>query len=110
MIEQMKTERQRVRLIALQILIALLSMPLILKLVPPNGFYGFRTPVTMSSRDVWYPANAFAGWALLIAASIAGAVLWILPATVKRWMLWATYLIPLLSALTASLVYLNRHG
>jgi uncharacterized membrane protein len=72
-----------VTLIALQIVIALVSMPLILKLVPPNGFYGFRTAVTMSSKDVWYPANAFIGWALLVAAGVAATVLWILPPNVK---------------------------
>jgi uncharacterized membrane protein len=58
-------------------------MPLILKLVPPNGFYGFRTAVTMSNKDVWYPANAFIGWALLVAAGVAATVLWILPPNVK---------------------------
>ena len=50
------------------IVIAVVSIPLILKVVPPNHLYGFRTPSTLSNRALWYRANAFAGWALLIAA------------------------------------------
>ncbi len=108
MSERMAIERQRVKLIALQVVIALVSVPLILRMVPPNGFYGFRTRVTMSSGEIWYSANAFMGWALLVAAAIAAIVLWILPATVKRWMLWATYLVPLLGAFAVSFMYVKQ--
>jgi uncharacterized membrane protein len=47
------------------------GLPMALELVPPNRFYGFRTRKTLSSPDVWYPANRVAGWSLGIAGSAA---------------------------------------
>ena len=35
--------------------------------IPRNGFYGFRTPYTLSSDQVWYRANRISGLALLAA-------------------------------------------
>jgi len=39
------------------ILIILVSVPLIFEWIPRNGLYGFRTPRTLESDAVWYPAN-----------------------------------------------------
>ncbi|MCW3100634.1 MAG: SdpI/YhfL protein family [Chthonomonadaceae bacterium] len=39
----------------------LLARPLIKRRVKPNRFYGFRTPKTLSSPAIWYPANEFSG-------------------------------------------------
>ena len=44
---------------------------MILDKVPPNGVYGFRTPKTLSSPEVWYPANRAAGWFMLAAMVVA---------------------------------------
>jgi len=101
------TERKRTQLIASCILLIIISIPLILRVVPPNGVYGFRTASTQSNSAIWYPANAFLGWALLVAAGISAIVLLILPATVKRWLLWAAFLVPVFGAIVASFVYLN---
>jgi len=35
------------------VLIALLSVPLILGLVPPNRFYGVRTRKTLAGDQIW---------------------------------------------------------
>jgi hypothetical protein len=48
-------------------LIGVLAVPLLMRWIPPNRFYGMRTQTTLSRRDVWYSANAFAGGAALIA-------------------------------------------
>ncbi len=88
----------------------LISIPLILETVPPNGVYGFRTRYTMSSPSIWYPANAFAGWTLLVAGIVSIALLWTLPAPAKRWQLWASFLGPTLGAFIASLWYLQHLG
>lgn len=101
-------ERYRARLGASCVAIMVISVPLILRAVPPNGVYGFRVAATRSSPAIWYPANAFLGWALLAAAVISTVLLWILPATVKRWLLLATFLVPMFGAIAASFVYLNR--
>jgi hypothetical protein len=48
------------------LLLAGLSVPLILHKIPPNGFYGFRSPSTLDNPDLWYRANAYAGRRFLI--------------------------------------------
>lgn len=52
-----------------------ISLPLVLRRVPPNYFYGFRTRKTLSSPDIWYEANYIGGRGLIIASSIA-VLLW----------------------------------
>lgn len=51
--------------LVLPLIMVILAIPLILEKVPPNHLYGFRTPYTMSSKDVWYYANRVCGIALL---------------------------------------------
>ena len=43
-----------------------LSIPLIMRMVPPNLLYGFRTKKTLSNKDIWYQANKFSGKGLLV--------------------------------------------
>jgi uncharacterized membrane protein len=59
-------------------MMALLSLPMAMGMVPPNRFYGFRTAKTLSSPRIWYAANQRAGW-LLFAAGVVSllASLWI---------------------------------
>ena len=106
--EPMAAERYRWQLVASCVLIVAISVPLIFKLVPPNGVYGFRTSQTRKSVDVWYQANAFMGWAVVVAAVMSGTALTMLPANAKRWLLLAAFLGPLLCAVAASFVYLHR--
>ena len=47
------------------ILLGGLALPLIVGRVPPNYWYGFRTPRTLASASLWYAANRYAGWRLL---------------------------------------------
>ena len=44
-----------------------------LRKVPPNVVYGFRTRTTLSSDSIWYEANAHFGRGLL-AASIVSVI------------------------------------
>lgn len=101
-------ERDRMRLVASCLVIAGISIPLLLRMVPPNGVYGFRTSATGASADLWYSANAFMGLALLAGAVVSAATLLFLPATAKRWLLLGTFLVPLLLAVMASFMYLDR--
>ena len=106
--ETLNTDQLRARLIASDVVFAIISVPLILRLVPPNGVYGFRSGGTQSNTDLWYPANAFHGWALLAAAAIGATVIAVLPGTSKRWQLWAAFVAPVCAAIAASLVYLSH--
>jgi len=47
---------------ALGPILIVVSLPLVLRLVPPNRIYGFRVPSTLRDRSVWYDANARSGW------------------------------------------------
>ena len=68
--------------IGLGLLVVLLGIPMIMGRVRPNRVYGFRTRKTLSSPEVWYPANRAAGRAmavaglLLIAATVCLMLLW----------------------------------
>jgi len=47
-------------------LIALVSIPLILRMVPMNHFYGVRIPKAFQSERNWYDINAYGGWLLFV--------------------------------------------
>jgi hypothetical protein len=102
------SDRTRVRLVASCVLFVMSSVPLILRLVPPNGLYGFRTGATTSAPAIWYPANAFLGWSLSIAAVVSATLLVMLPMTAKRWMLWGVFMVPLTAAIALSFAYLSH--
>src|SRR5262245_57937165 len=62
---------------AMGFVLILVSVPMIIERVPPNRWYGFRTPRTQSDPKVWYPANriagqyfAFAGFLVVLAALV----------------------------------------
>jgi uncharacterized membrane protein len=65
----------RVLFIAFPALTFALGIPLILRLVPPNRFYGFRTTTTYSSADAWYQINFATGVALVAAGVVAGLLI-----------------------------------
>ena len=92
-------------------LIAVLSLPLILRWVRPNPLYGFRTPRTLARDDVWYPANAFAGRALLLAACAGAAALWLAPAQLvaRSWFAPLAVLSPVMLAVVACFMHLHRY-
>ena len=48
----------------------LLSIPLLIKKVPPNRFYGFANRDTIDSDRVWYAVNRSFGLSLLVAGLV----------------------------------------
>jgi hypothetical protein len=56
------------------LIVAALSAPMALRLLPPNPVYGFRTAASLASPQIWYRANFWAG-AAGVALGLAGAVL-----------------------------------
>jgi hypothetical protein len=58
--------------VVMGLLLAGISLPLIQKRIPPNPWYGFRVRKTLSSPEIWYPANVYMakyllGWGITIA-------------------------------------------
>jgi hypothetical protein len=45
---------------------ALISIPMILRRVKPNYWYGFRTRKTLENEQVWYDVNEYSGKRLFI--------------------------------------------
>lgn len=90
-----------------------ISIPLIMGKVPPNAYYGFRTAKTMSNPDIWYKANAYSGWALLVSgvvialATIALAYVPDLSATVYTYCCLAVMVITLIISTVLSFIYLR---
>ena len=106
--------------VGIGILMILLAIPLTLRKVKPNIWYGFRTPKTLSDEGIWYEANEYAGKALLVASGIiviAALVLyWVVSGTEfgtalsepTVLMLWLIALgAPLVACVIASLVHLK---
>lgn len=60
----------------LALIIAVVAVPLILRKIPPNGFYGFRTAKTLGDRTIWFEANAYAGKAMIVAAIAMFSLSW----------------------------------
>ncbi len=56
-------------------LLILLSIPLLLRKIPPNPFYGFRIRWTLEDPELWYSVNAFtAKWLVFVGVcAILGA-------------------------------------
>ena len=101
--------------VGVPLLILLLSIPMILDRVPPNGAYGCRTPKTLAAPEGWYPANRAAGWFMLAAMVVAIcfnlALWWAYPEwPLERMVSWMTggMMVPLAIGLLASFIYLGR--
>ncbi len=95
------------------ILVIMVSVPLILNMVPRNRFYGFRTPRTRSSDEIWYPANRFSGITLMIAGIVWLVCALIVPeltVTPRQATLYPLFIgiSALLASLVASLLYVSR--
>jgi uncharacterized membrane protein len=91
--------------------LGVLALPLLLRWIPPNRFYGMRTATTLSRRDIWYSANAFAGAALLIASLVSMIVFTLVPGRwlATAWTANSVLLVPLATAVIASYVHLRRY-
>jgi hypothetical protein len=49
------------------LLLTVLAVPMRMRKIPPNGWYGSRVKKTMENHDIWYPVNAYSGkWLLAV--------------------------------------------
>ena len=55
------------------ILIGGLGVPLLWEMIPPNIWYGFKTPSTLKHEEIWYPVNRVSGyWMVLTGVACSG--------------------------------------
>jgi uncharacterized membrane protein len=98
-----------IALIVACVVVAIVAVPLLLKLIPPNPIYGVRTRRTKESDNLWFEVNRFAGAVLLAAAGIAAIILMSMSA--RPW--WAQMLVFVAlmgAAVGATLWFENKLG
>ena len=64
-------------------ILILVAIPLILRWVPRNRFYGLRIPPTCNSESVWYDANALCGRHMLLLGLTMVALEFVLPRSLR---------------------------
>ncbi len=52
------------------VILIVLAIPLMLRRVKPNEWYGLRVPATFADESVWYDANAMSGRDMLIVGTV----------------------------------------
>jgi uncharacterized membrane protein len=67
-----------VTILASDLLFILIAIPFILRRVPPNRVYGFRTGTTLADENIWYESNAFFGRNFVISSIISGVAVYLL--------------------------------
>ena len=53
---------------------SLVSIPLILRKIPRNSVYGYRTRTTLSDDRIWYETNAYFGLRFLIGSIVSACL------------------------------------
>jgi uncharacterized membrane protein len=67
-----------VTILACDVLFAIIALPLMLRKVPPNPVYGFRTPTTLKNESIWYETNAYFGRGMLLSSVISALLIVVL--------------------------------
>jgi uncharacterized membrane protein len=101
--------------VILGLLLAVMSIPLLLDKVPPNPWYGFRVPSTLSDETRWYKANRYIARGLLATGiiTVVGALaLYVfapgLSVDAYAWLVLAVFGAPMLVTVVAGFRYLRR--
>ena len=108
-------EKGLVTILAVDAVFVLISIPLILRKVPRNVVYGYRTRTTLADDSIWYKANAHFGRGLVIASVLSGVAVVILARSADlspQSFLMATVValaLPSLVAILATARYIQRH-
>lgn len=93
-------------------LVAIVSIPLLMRLIPPNPIYGVRTRRTLADPAVWFEVNAFGGLAFLVAAAVTAILLMAFAGTLLRpvWLQLVTLLVAMGGAVAATIYFERRFG
>lgn len=92
------------------VLIAVIGIPLGLRLIPQNNIYGVRTRRTMADESAWFEVNRVGGWALVGAAGLAAVIVMAYQGTWLRawWSQWLVLLILVTAAVGFTFYFEQR--
>ena len=90
--------------------VATIGVPLMLKLVPPNPYFGYPARSRSSKPDHWVTVNQFAGRALVGAAAFSALIIMFYNGTWLRsgWAQLFAFIIPVAAAVGATIWYERR--
>jgi hypothetical protein len=71
-------EKGLITVLACDAVFALIAVPLALRKIRRNVFYGFRTRATLADDFVWYEANAHFGRGLIVASGVSAVAILLL--------------------------------
>ena len=93
-------------------LVATVGIPLMLKIVPPNPYYGYPARRMASKPEHWVQVNVFAGRALVAAAAFIALMLMLYNGTWLRsgWAQFFVFVIALATAVGATYWYERKQG
>ncbi len=91
------------------------SVPLVLRKVRPNRWYGFRTPATLKDERLWYEVNARTGMDMLgVGAGLLGITLaHVAGALGEQPFLWVAMIwtqVGILASVVHGAVVIQRYG
>ena len=107
--------------VCIALLLIVLAVPMIMEKIKPNRWYGFRTSKTLGDEKKWYPANKYAGKAMVVAGIIIiilSALMMAMPRLglvnfpasegilITVWVI--ALLLPIIAMTAASFLYLRR--
>lgn len=96
------------------LLLAALAVPLLLDKVPPNPWYGFRVPSTLSDPALWYKVNRYTARGLLatgVLTALGAIILYRVPdlsVDAYAWLALAVFAVPFLITIVTAARYLRR--
>ena len=77
--------RPHVLLLLSAVLLILFAVPLWMRMVPPNRFFGVRTRATLGDEQRWYTVNASTGFDLFVAGVVLLAGIFVLERVGATW-------------------------
>lgn len=69
---------------ALGPVLILVSLPMMLRWIPPNCFFGLRIPATLRNESVWYDANALCGRHSFLLGLVLVLLEFVLPLAIRN--------------------------
>ena len=89
------------------VVIAIVGIPLLLKIIPPNPIYGLNTRRTRDSDNLWVEVNRFAGGALVAAGGLGAIILMSMSAR-PWWVQMLVFILVVGAAVGATLWFENK--